>query len=134
MSKILSIGAGVMGTAITVPAVSNGHEAKLVGTNFDEDIINSINKNSSHPKLGIKLTNTSAIRFNEMSQEDINTSDVIVIGISSPGVDWFINFIKNFNVTNKHFLIVTKGLYINEKEELDIFPNKIKKQINQDIT
>ena len=41
MSKILSIGAGVMGTAITVPAVSNGHEAKLVGTNFDEDIINS---------------------------------------------------------------------------------------------
>ena len=39
MSKILSIGAGVMGTAITVPAVSNGHEAKLVGTNFDEDII-----------------------------------------------------------------------------------------------
>ena len=50
MSKILSIGAGVMGTAITVPAVSNGHEAKLVGTNFDEDIINSINKNSSHPR------------------------------------------------------------------------------------
>ena len=49
MSKILSIGAGVMGTAITVPAVSNGHEARLVGTNFDEDIINSINKNSSHP-------------------------------------------------------------------------------------
>ena len=48
MSKILSIGAGVMGTAITVPAVSNGHEAKLVGTNFDEDIINSINKYSSH--------------------------------------------------------------------------------------
>ncbi len=103
MSKILSIGAGVMGTAITVPAVSNGHEAKLVGTSFDEDIINSVNKNSSHPKLGIKLINTSAIRFNEMSQEDINTSDVIVIGISSSGVDWFINFIKNFNVTNKHF-------------------------------
>ena len=45
MSKILSIGAGVMGTAITVPAVSNGHEAKLVGTSFDEDIINSVNKN-----------------------------------------------------------------------------------------
>ncbi len=134
MSKILSIGAGVMGTAITVPAVSNGHEAKLVGTNFDEDIINSINKNSSHPKLGIKLTNTSAIRFNEMSQEDINESEVIVVGISSSGVDWFIDFIKNFNVTNKHFLIVTKGLYINEKEELDIFPNKIKKQINQDFT
>ena len=115
MSKILSIGAGVMGTAITVPAVSNGHEAKLVGTNFDEDIINSINKNSSHPKLGIKLTNTSAIRFNEMSQEDINESEVIVVGISSSGVDWFIDFIQNFNVTNKHFLIVTKVCILTKK-------------------
>ncbi len=69
-----------------------------------------------------------------MSQEDINESEVIVVGISSSGVDWFIDFIENFNITNKHLLIVTKGLYINEKEELDIFPNKIKKQINQDFT
>ena len=58
MSKILSIGAGVMGTAITIPAISNGNEVKLVGTSLDEDTINSINKNFSHPKLDIKLTNT----------------------------------------------------------------------------
>tara|TARA_B100001564_G_scaffold96274_1_gene78670 strand:+ start:3621 stop:4628 length:1008 start_codon:yes stop_codon:yes gene_type:complete len=133
MSKILSIGAGVMGTAITIPAVSNGHHAKIIGTSFDEEIINSINQNSVHPKLNVQLTNTTSLLFNEMKQEDIDESDVIVIGINSSGIDWFINLIKNFNIVNKKFLIVTKGLYMNEKKELDIFPNKIKNEIQQDI-
>ena len=133
MSKILSIGAGVMGTAITIPAVSNGHHAKIIGTSFDEEIINSINQNSIHPKLNVQLTNTKSLLFNEMTQEDIDESDVIVIGINSSGIDWFINLIKNFNIVNKKFLIVTKGLYMNEKKELDIFPNKIKNEIQQDI-
>jgi glycerol-3-phosphate dehydrogenase (NAD(P)+) len=133
MSKILSIGAGVMGTAITIPAVSNGHHAKIIGTSFDEEIINSINQNSVHPKLNVQLTNTTSLLFNEMTQEDIDESDVIVIGINSSGIDWFINLIKNFNIVNKKFLIVTKGLYMNEKKELDIFPNKIKNEIQQDI-
>ena len=61
MSKILSIGAGVMGTAITIPAVSNGHHAKIIGTSFDEEIINSINQNSVHPKLNVQLTNTTSL-------------------------------------------------------------------------
>ena len=133
MSKILSIGAGVMGTAITIPAVSNGHHAKIIGTSFDKEIINSINQNSIHPKLNVQLTNTKSLLFNEMTQEDIDESDVIVIGINSSGIDWFINLIKNFNIVNKKFLIVTKGLYMNEKKELDIFPNKIKNEIQQDI-
>ena len=133
MSKILSIGAGVMGTAITIPAVSNGHHAKIIGTSFDEEIINSINQNSVHPKLNVQLTNTTSLLFNEMTQEDIDESDVIVIGINSSGIDWFINLIKNFKIVNKKFLIVTKGLYMNEKKELDIFPNKIKNEIQQDI-
>ena len=133
MSKILSIGAGVMGTAITIPAVSNGHHAKIIGTSFDKEIINSINQNSVHPKLNVQLTNTTSLLFNEMKQEDIDESDVIVIGINSSGIDWFINLIKNFNIINKKFLIVTKGLYMNEKKELDIFPNKIKNEIQQDI-
>ena len=133
MSKILSIGAGVMGTAITIPAVSNGHHAKIIGTSFDKEIINSINQNSVHPKLNVQLTNTTSLLFNEMKQEDIDESDLIVIGINSSGIDWFINLIKNFNIVNKKFLIVTKGLYMNEKKELDIFPNKIKNEIQQDI-
>ena len=39
MAKILSIGAGVMGTAITVPATKNGHDVTLIGTHLDKNII-----------------------------------------------------------------------------------------------
>ena len=38
MAKILSIGAGVMGTAITVPATKNGHDVTLIGTHLDKNI------------------------------------------------------------------------------------------------
>ena len=44
MAKILSIGAGVMGTAITVPATKNGHDVTLIGTHLDKNIIQSIIK------------------------------------------------------------------------------------------
>ena len=55
MANILSIGAGVMGTAITVPASINGHSITLVGTHLDTEIINSIQKTNIHPVLKVKL-------------------------------------------------------------------------------
>ena len=39
MANLLVIGAGVMGTAITVPAIKNGHDITLVGTPLDKEII-----------------------------------------------------------------------------------------------
>ena len=39
---ILVIGAGVMGTAITVPAVKNGHDITLAGTPLDNEIIEKL--------------------------------------------------------------------------------------------
>ena len=44
MAKILVIGAGVMGTAITVPAVKNGHDITLVGTPLDNEIIEFVSQ------------------------------------------------------------------------------------------
>ena len=133
MANILVIGAGVMGTAITVPSSDNGHEAIIVGTPIDQEIINNIKEKSYHPKLGIYLSNTIGKNFDELTQDDIDHSDVIVVGVSSKGINWFINFINKFNVKKKKFLIVTKGLFINDKNELDIFPNKLLKEVDQDI-
>ena len=60
MAKILSIGAGVMGTAITIPASTNGHNITLVGTHLDEKIITAIQQTKLHPELGVELENTNA--------------------------------------------------------------------------
>ena len=133
MANILVIGAGVMGTAITIPAVDNGHKAKIIGTPLDQELINNIKEKSYHPKLDIYLKDTIGKQHNEMTQEDCDQSDLIIIGVSSKGMDWLINFIKKFNFLNKKFLIVTKGLFINDKNEFDIFPNRILKEVDQDI-
>ena len=42
MSNILTIGAGVMSSAISIPASDNGHKIKILGTDFDEEIIKHI--------------------------------------------------------------------------------------------
>jgi glycerol-3-phosphate dehydrogenase (NAD(P)+) len=129
MVNILSIGAGVMGTAITVPASINGHSITLVGTHLDTEIINSIQKTGIHPVLNVKLEKTIAKQIDDLQQSDFDQADVIVIGISSAGVNWFIELLSKFQADNKKFLIITKGLYVNDQNTIDILPNKILRSI-----
>ena len=39
MLKIAVLGAGVMATALTFPAVENGNEVRLIGTHLDDVVI-----------------------------------------------------------------------------------------------
>ena len=55
--NILVIGAGIMGSSITVPAAFNGHNSIIVGTPLDKEIINSLRKDNKHPKLHLPLEN-----------------------------------------------------------------------------
>ena len=42
MSTITVIGAGVMASSLSFPAVENGNEMRLTGTPLDRDIIDSV--------------------------------------------------------------------------------------------
>ena len=130
MSNILIIGAGVMSSAISIPASDNGHNVRILGTEFDNDIIKHINEKNIHPLFKYNFNNNiSALFLESLNQELIDSSDLIVIGVSSLGIDWFIELMKNFNTNNKNFLLVTKGLYINDENQIDILPNKIINQL-----
>jgi len=130
MSNILTIGAGVMSSAISIPASDNGHKVTLLGTDYDDEIIKCINENKFHPSFENKFNNNvSALYSNNLNQKIIDSSDLIIIGVSSSGIDWCLNKLKKFNLNNKNFLLITKGLYINNNNEIDILPNKIINQI-----
>ena len=130
MSNILTIGAGVMSSAISIPASDNGHKIKILGTDFDGEIIKHIKEFQSHPSFNNKFNdNISALFSQDLNQSIIDSSDLIIIGVSSKGIDWFIETFKKFNTDKKNFLLITKGLYINKKKYIDILPNKIKEQI-----
>ncbi|MDM9380083.1 hypothetical protein QUB80_05140 [Chlorogloeopsis sp. ULAP01] len=51
------LGAGVMGTAFSVPLTDNGHIVHLVGTHLDGDIIAKLQAGYPHPKLRIRVAN-----------------------------------------------------------------------------
>jgi glycerol-3-phosphate dehydrogenase (NAD(P)+) len=55
MANIVVLGAGVMGSAFTMPLADNGHRVKLVGTHLDADIIEEIHETRVHPRLGSQL-------------------------------------------------------------------------------
>ena len=60
MAKIIILGAGAMSSAFAIPCIDNNHKAIVVGTNFDEKLINNINTNNNfHYGLNIKLPPTN---------------------------------------------------------------------------
>ena len=65
MSIITIIGAGMMGSAMSIPASDNGHEVRLVGTPLDRD--------SFHTQVRIwRFAAPAAYRPYTVSGEEIN--------------------------------------------------------------
>lgn len=116
MTKILVLGAGVMGSALCVPALknSNSNQVTLVGSPLDDAIIDSINATRHHPTLDADLPdNLAAIKNNECSNELLQSQDIIIIGVSSAGMDWATDKIRHANASPQLVSLVTKGLTTN---------------------
>ena len=46
--KICIVGSGLMGSAMAIPALDNGHSVLLVGTLLDREIIDGLRENGYH--------------------------------------------------------------------------------------
>mgnify|MGYP001420018239 CR=1 FL=1 len=71
MAKILILGAGVMGSAFTVPCVDHGNDVVLVGTPLEDKLIDKLNTgNKFHEVLDCKLPQMLRIvKVNILSEE-----------------------------------------------------------------
>ena len=114
MKKILILGAGAMGSAFTVPCVENNHDVVLSGTHLEDNTIDQIIQNNYlHPALNCKLPkNLKIIKFNNFSKEFKNKPDLIVIAVSSKGIDWAAKEILKYYSKDISILLLTKGLTI----------------------
>jgi glycerol-3-phosphate dehydrogenase (NAD(P)+) len=113
VAKIVVLGAGVMGTAFTVPMTDTGQEVNLVGTHLDHEIIENIRETGRHPKLkrGIGEAVTTFHDYELEQALGINT-DLIVLGVSSPGVQWAIHKLGPVLRRSIPILMLTKGLAV----------------------
>ena len=120
--KIVIIGSGMMGSAMAVPALENGHSVVLVGTPLDNDIIDGLKTNGYHKTLKRKLVGDIAFKQYDDISEKIPNCDILVCGVSSFGAEWFAeNVIPNLKSGQK-VLAITKGLHKQEDGKLIPFP------------
>ena len=132
MKKIIIIGAGAMGSAFAVPCLENQNEVTLVGTHLEDDLINNIKSNNNlHPALNIELPAKLKVEKFEKLQSILEGEvDIIVAGVSSVGIEWFVNQISKNYKKNTPIILLTKGLAI-EGNELITLSDKIKKLLKE---
>jgi len=131
MKKIAIIGAGAMGSAFAVPCADNGHETFLVGSFLEDKVIELINeKYNFHPVLNCQLPkNIKVKKYSEFNEEIKKNIDLLVVGVSSKGIEWIGEELSKFYQNQTDILLLTKGLAVieNKFETLAEKLNKILK-------
>ena len=116
MSKIIIIGAGAMGTAFAFPCADNNHDTNIVGTHLENDFIDGVIKNKRlHPGLNTNIPNDINLIKYENFETTLNSNvDLIVLGISSKGIEWAAEELSRVFMNQKlpNLLMLTKGLSI----------------------
>ena len=120
MSKIVVIGAGAMGTAFAVPCLDNNHDINIIGTHLENDFIDQIiKKKRLHPGLNTTISEgINLIKFESFSSILNSNVDLIVLGISSKGIEWVAEQLSQTYKEKKipDLLMLTKGLSIHNNE------------------
>ncbi len=130
MVKIIIIGAGAMGCAFALPCLDNNHDTNIVGTHLENEFIENLKKNNNlHPSLGIKIPNKIKIfKFDEFEELFKSKVELIVLGISSKGIEWVSEQLVKIAKDKKlpDILLLTKGLSIHENK-YELLVDKLKR-------
>ena len=129
MSVITIVGAGMMGSAMTYPAMSNSNEVRLVGTPLDREIIEGAKKNDYH--ITLKRTLPKGIRYYQSEELDkaLQGADLLISGVSSFGVEWFLNNVLTVIPQELPVLSVTKGMIVEPDGTLVTYPHWYQRQL-----
>lgn len=126
MTRIVIIGSGVMGTSIAVPALDNGHAVTLVGSPLDDAIIDTMRAGQPHPKLDRPLAGEVTYRCrDELTADHLRGEDIVLLGVSSAGIPWILDYLLSFGVPLPRLMMVTKGLDVTEEGGVRTLPSRI---------
>ncbi len=132
MANIVILGAGVMGSALAAVA-SNNNDVTLIGSPLDDEIVNALENGHAHPTLTLSIPETiKPLYFNQINGEVLQNADVIIIGVSSPGIDWALSVIEKHNALPNIIALVTKGLVASTDTNLP--PSTYAQTISQKLT
>jgi len=124
MKKILIIGSGAMGAAFSIPLIENNHKVTL-SEPYNLKLLKKLSlKKKFHPALKINLPKKLVIQ--RFSSDILSFKwDLIVIAVSSIGIDSIGKYLKNFKKITP-ILVLTKGLKF-DKNKIITMTEQIKK-------
>ena len=128
MAKIVVLGAGVMGSAFTMPLADNGHTISLVGTHLDNDIIEEIHENHVHPRLRTRLRDQVTPYPYDRLGEVVAGADLVVVGVNSLGIDWAGQMLRPVLPPKTPLLFLTKGLS-GAGHHLELLPHRLRSHL-----
>ena len=127
MSNILIIGAGSMGTAFSFPCSDRNHNVTILGTKLENDFIEEISLKRAHHSLGVDIPHTVKLKkFNQLKDELKKKVDLLVIAVSSKGIEWISSELGKLLNKKIPVLILTKGLSV-YKNKYEILAHKFKR-------
>ena len=116
---------------MAVVASDGGHSVALVGTPLDEEILRSIEEKRLHPKLGVTLSpNVTAYRWERFGEALERGADLLILGVSSAGIDWVVDQIVAVVVNALPVLMITKGLAPKEAS-IEVFPSVVARELER---
>ena len=112
MSDIVILGAGVMGSALAVPAAAHpSNRITLAGSPLDDDIVEAVARDRHHPTLDARIPEAVRVcRDEALDGATLVGADVVVLGVSSPGVAWAVERLERAGAVPAVLALVTKGL------------------------
>ncbi len=121
----------MMGSAMTFPAAGNGHEVRLVGTPLDRDIIAHAKESSVH--ITLKRSLPKGVRYFQFDElgEALEGADLLISGVSSFGVEWFLNHVLRIIPETLPVLSVTKGMIVDTDGTLIPYPRWYASQLQE---
>lgn len=133
MANVTILGAGAMGSALTVPLVENGHRVHLWGTELDGEIIDALRAGKPHPKHKYPIPAEVHTFYVDELEAAMKDADLVIMGITSDALGKIfkraIPFIKEGMIVGS----VSKGFEYNNKGEIVILPEILEELLPENL-
>jgi len=131
MADYAVLGAGAMGTAMSFLIASNNYEVLMLARR--KEVAEAINKKRINVEYMPKLVLPEKVKSTTNIKQCLEASDKILLSIPSHGIVTFCNNLKDFQVSEKLWLSVIKGMDTTSRrtvsrilqDELNIAKDKI---------
>lgn len=134
MEKVLVVGAGVMGTALSIHLAENNLPVNLWGTKWDRDALKEMEETREHKGLKRDIPDNIKFFYEEKLEEAFKDIGLVVIAVSSNGIESISKTIGPYLNESHNILSVTKGideknLYTMSNVIEDALPEELKGKV-----